>query len=228
MPTKKPTIPRNVAQSLGHYVYLYIDPKTKKIVYVGKGKGNRAFAHIDGPHEVEILIHGLPDEATAHAVETAAIDLLGLKDLDNRCRGHGCERGRMGLDQILSLYQKKPARITEPAILIRINQLYRYGMTEVELYDATRGIWKVNPSKRRPEYAFAIYQDVIREVYKIAEWLQAGSTFSTRSPRDVRDKKRKEFVGTIAPERVRKKYLGRSVTGYFAKHNQNPIHFVNC
>ena len=30
----------------GYYVYVYSDPDTKKPFYIGKGKGNRCFAHL--------------------------------------------------------------------------------------------------------------------------------------------------------------------------------------
>ena len=38
--------PRSVIEKLGFYVYLLIDPRTDKVFYVGKGTGNRIFAHI--------------------------------------------------------------------------------------------------------------------------------------------------------------------------------------
>ena len=39
-------IPPEVADALGHYVYLYVDPRNEKIMYVGKGVGERATAHL--------------------------------------------------------------------------------------------------------------------------------------------------------------------------------------
>jgi hypothetical protein len=38
---------------MGHYVYLYIHPKTDNIFYVGRGKGNRAFQHLKDEAETE-------------------------------------------------------------------------------------------------------------------------------------------------------------------------------
>jgi hypothetical protein len=37
-----------VCNSLGNYVYRLIDPRNGETFYVGKGKGNRVFAHIQG------------------------------------------------------------------------------------------------------------------------------------------------------------------------------------
>ena len=238
-------LPACVTRELKHYVYLYIDPQTGKVFYVGKGSRNRALSHLDGTGKspqaavirklrkrgleprVEILIHGLKDERTALAVEMAAIDLVGVDALTNVVHGHRSARlGRMSLDQVLSLYQRKPAKIVEPAILIRINRAYYYGMPPTELYDATRGAWVVGPKRERAKYAFAVYQGILREVYYISRWLPAGSTYSTQHPQGVKVKGRWEFVGTLAPESIRKKYVDRAVN--FPPGNQNPIKYVNC
>ena len=87
-------IPSEVAERLGYYVYLYVDPRTGRIFYVGKGKGKRVFSHlsVQGESEkakilselnavgmkprLEILAHALPTEETALRIEAAVIDLL--------------------------------------------------------------------------------------------------------------------------------------------------------
>lgn len=38
-------LPPGVGEQLGHYVYLYVDPRTGEPFYVGKGVGNRILAH---------------------------------------------------------------------------------------------------------------------------------------------------------------------------------------
>ena len=38
-------------EELGYYVYVYSDPDTKQPFYVGKGKGNRVFAHLSDETE---------------------------------------------------------------------------------------------------------------------------------------------------------------------------------
>jgi hypothetical protein len=42
----EPSIPSEVARSLGYYLYLHIDPRSDKPFYVGKGKGKRILAHL--------------------------------------------------------------------------------------------------------------------------------------------------------------------------------------
>lgn len=44
-------LPPGVADHLGYYVYLYIDPRDNRPFYVGKGKNNRVFAHLDDRNE---------------------------------------------------------------------------------------------------------------------------------------------------------------------------------
>ena len=35
-----------VIERLKYYVYVYIDPRNDRPFYIGKGKGNRVFAHL--------------------------------------------------------------------------------------------------------------------------------------------------------------------------------------
>jgi hypothetical protein len=240
------TIPADVARKLGHYVYLLINPLDKSIFYVGKGRGKRVLAHLQDARRsrktgvlnriraagetpgIDILAHGLRNEEMAFRIEAGVIDVLGLPALTNEIRGWETKKfGRLPLKDIVALYRKKRITIKEPGIVIRINRLYRPGMTPTELYDATRGVWVVGPQREKAKYAFAIFGGVIREVYEIAHWLPAGSTLSTRSPGDIRAPGRWEFVGRVAPERLRKRYLGRYVGHTFRQGSQNPISYVN-
>jgi uncharacterized protein len=44
--TSPGSFPPEVAARLGTYVYRLIDPRSGETFYVGKGRGNRVFAHI--------------------------------------------------------------------------------------------------------------------------------------------------------------------------------------
>jgi hypothetical protein len=241
-----PRIPPAVARKLGYYVYLYVNPTDGSVFYVGKGKAGRALAHLK-PNDrkditntireiraagkeprIEILAHGLRDPEVAHRIEAAAIDLLGLDDLANSVRGHGVKFGRMPLEEVVAHYVRRKAEIREPSILIRINRLYRYGMTEAELYDATRSAWRVGPKRVQAELALSVFEGVVREVNKITQWLPAGSTFNVRWQRGRRaPPDRWEFVGIVAEDGIRHRYLNRYVGHLFTQGAQNPISYVN-
>jgi hypothetical protein len=236
-----------ITRHLGNYVYLYIDPLDDKVFYVGKGRSNRAFEHLSDERSsakakriaeirargqeprIEILVHGLKDEAAALKIEASIIDLLGREALTNSVRGYQSKsHGRMTLDQIRSLYGAKPAKIIEPVMLIRINQLYRHTMSPIELYEATRGYWRVGEQRKKAKYAMAVYEKIIREVYEIQDWFPSGSTFmATRVFEDPLDPKRWEFVGRVAQDAIRDKYLQRSVFHYYPKPTQSPITYLN-
>jgi hypothetical protein len=241
-----PRIPPSVARKLGHYVYLYVDPTDSVVFYVGKGKNGRALAHLRADEKkriskrirkikasgqepkIEILAHGLGNPDTALKVEAAAIDLLGLPQLVNAVRGHGTKYGRVPLAEAVAHYTKRKAHIQEAAILIRINKAYRYGMSDVELYDATRSAWRVGNQCQQAEYAFAVFEGVVREVYRITGWVEAGSTFNVRrNGRAYRRPGRLEFVGTLAEPEIRRRYINRYVGHLFSRGAQNPISYVN-
>ncbi|MDY0262720.1 LEM-3-like GIY-YIG domain-containing protein [Syntrophotalea acetylenica] len=241
------SIPPEVARHLGYYVYLYVDPRTDRPFYVGKGQGARILSHLSEEGETEkvktiaelkrlglepkldILAHQLPDEETAFRIETAVIDVMGLQFLSNRVRGWGSIRsGRMPLAQLIPYYAAKPVEIADPVMLIRVNRKYWHGMPEQDLYEITRGVWKVGQRRENVQYALAIFEGVVREVYKIDAWHEAGTTpYSTREPDDVQLPGRWEFTGSIALPEIRERYFGCSVAEYLRAGAQNPIAYVN-
>jgi len=244
------SIPQRVREKLKYYVYLYVDPRDGQPFYVGKGRGNRALSHLHDTTDtakakrivelkklaqdpiIEILKHGMT-EKEAFLVEAAAIDLLGLDELTNRVKGHGAVGNRrIRLDELVQELDAKEVEIAVNAILININNLYRYGMSEIELYDATRASWKIGARRDKAEYAFSVYRGIVREVYFIAAWVPACSTmlaFKHREDEDIADPpERYEFVGKPADKKMRRKYVGKSVKEYFPQGSQNPIRYVNC
>lgn len=118
--------------------------------------------------------------------------------------------------------------VSEPALLIRINKMYKDGMSTQSLYEATRGVWVIGERRNAVLYAFAVAKGIVREVYEVNSWHPAGSTpYKTRPLQDVSYKGRWEFVGEVAPVAIREKYLDCSVADYFPKGAANPIMYVN-
>jgi hypothetical protein len=238
-----------MAEKLGYYVYLYVDPRNGKVFYIGKGKDERCLDHLfeDDDHNkvqrirdifaagleprIEMLAHGLRTEQEAYNIEAAAIGLLGLENLTNRVVGKDSLRfGRKGLSELEGYYAAKPVKITDPAILIRVNQLYRHGMPAAELYDITRGVWRlVFERASAMKYVFAVYEGVVREVYEVAKWQPAQTSgYTTRTDLIPEDGKgRIEFVGKLAPEAIRQKYLLGDVTAYTKVSLQAPCLYIN-
>ncbi|MBW3671771.1 MAG: hypothetical protein KY432_08890 [Acidobacteria bacterium] len=236
-----------VAEKLGYYVYLYLDPRTGRPFYVGKGKGARVLAHLSDeaesrkteilreleksglePH-IDILARGLRDEEEAFRVEAAVIDVLGLGELSNAVRGWGTGvSGREPLPELIATLAAEPVEIVHPSILIRINRLYEPRMEAHVLYEATRGVWKIGKRREKARYAMAIYDGVVRAVYEIESWHPAGTTDYATRERGTNWEGRWEFEAHPAPPEIQERYLGKSVVSYLSKGSQNPIRYVGC
>ncbi|MGU9951808.1 MAG: hypothetical protein ACNYPH_05835 [Gammaproteobacteria bacterium WSBS_2016_MAG_OTU1] len=108
----------------------------------------------------------------------------------------------------------------ENVLLFNINRSYK--MEKNELYEATRGTWKINIKRACTiKYAAAVVEGVIREVYEIDSWHNAGTTkYETRSYLNKKDPKRKEFVGKVANGDIRK-LINRKIGSW----GQSPFHY---
>ena len=234
-------ITNEIVEALGHYVYIYVDPRNGRPFYIGKGQGGRVLDHLHDIRDTEkistirairdagvepiidILRYGLTKNE-ADLVEAAAIDLIGISRLSNKVAGyHSRSFGRIALKEFVQIHSAKPVVVRHQAILITINVLYRSDMSDKELYEATRGVWRIGPRRGKAEFGMAVYRGVVREVYKIKEWHPAGTlTYETRNAEDVNLSGRWEFEGSVA-EDIRDEYVGYSV----GPSGQNPIRYKN-
>lgn len=116
--------------------------------------------------------------------------------------------------------------ITENVIAIKINQAYRENMTVLELYEVTRGYWKVDVKRaEKADYVFSVYKGMIKEVYKVKEWLPAGTIPRSTLPDAEVPADRFEFVGEIAEENIRDKYIEKSIANLYRNGEANPIKY---
>lgn len=234
----------HVAKQLGYYVYRLIDPRNGETFYVGKGIGNRVFAHVNGElkasddalsdkllrireirlagFEVAHVIHrhGLTEEQ-AFEVEGALID--AYPEATNLASGRAAdERGLMHARQIIERHEAPEAVFKHKVLLITIN---RSATERDSIYEAVRYAWKVDPRKaKQTEYVLAVQQGLIVGVFTWENWLEATTAnFPGRPDRDGRW----GFRGGEAPEPIVKKYLRKRVPETMRRRGAaNPVRYV--
>jgi hypothetical protein len=93
-------------------------------------------------------------------------------------------------------------QVSEPAILLKIDVLYRPEMSDEELYDTTRGVWKAAPPRRNQvRFALAVVGGIVKEVYAVESWHHANTTLYRSGRADVglpEYARRCEFTGSVA------------------------------
>lgn len=243
-----------VQDQLGYYVYRLMDPRDGHTFYVGKGMGNRLFAHIsEADADLEFATHkldrireikaeglavrhvvhrwGLTDKE-AYEVEAALID--AYRDLTNKVVGrHSDFRGAMRAEDVVALIEPEPAEILEPAVLINIRLEWDRRLSPEALYERTRQYWYCNPKRHTAKFAFAVARGVIREVYRINEWypvdlakVRRDETRKGATGPLPRQTQRWGFYGEVAQEL--RYHVGKSVRHLQNPGSQNPIRWLNC
>lgn len=241
MPEEISAFPPGVAERLKTYVYRLIDPRNGETFYVGKGQGNRVFAHIreqvegDDPNnklrrirdihlagfEVAHVIHrhGM-DDKTAFEVEAALMD--AYPGLTNIAGGVGnSDFGAMHALEIIRRYAAEPAVFTDKAMLISVNR----SAADASLYEATRYAWKVSISKaRQADVILATLQGLIVGAFVADQWLEAtAANFPGREPSPGRY----GFVGRDAADAIKQRYVGKRVPDDYRKPGSaNPIKYT--
>ena len=181
--------------------------------------------------EILILRHGISTEKAAFEIESSLIDFASvlsgnyqLNDLTNIVLGHGSTSiGAMKADVVISLYEAPKCQpIDFPCILFRIPKRWTPTMTAEELFESTHGWWILGERREKAEYAVAVSNGVIREIYKIDSWRQRR-----RGDRDwtPNSKPRWGFSGSIASEKY--EFKNKSVKHLFKIGDQGPK-YLNC
>lgn len=236
--------PPDVSRRLKTYVYRLIDPRNGETFYVGKGRGNRVFAHIHAEQGLEgddldnklrrirdirlagfgvahvIHRHGM-DDATAFEVEAALID--AYPGLTNIAGGYGTnDFGVMHAKEIIRRYSAEPAIFEHKALLISVNR----SAAERSLYDATRYAWKISRRKaEQAEVVLSTVQGLIVGAFIADQWLEATAAnfpgLADAAPG------RLGFIGHDAPVPLQELYVGKRVPDEYRKRGAaNPIKYT--
>lgn len=184
----------------GFYVYALVDPRNDTIFYVGKGTGNRVFAHeiesvklcerekkkLQKIREIEksgfcvkrLLLNWGLSENEAFAAEATLINVMNYMQniqLTNEVAGQHVHES-ITVEAFERQYGAVPLQkkdIKHSILVIKINKLYRRDMGAAELYDTVRGYWAASLKSikaRKVEYVFGVYNGLIVAVYKPDEW----------------------------------------------------------
>lgn len=232
-------IPYEVAKALAYYVYALRDPRSGDVFYIGKGIGERLFAHqrdaddsvaTQGAklsriseirragEQVEHLFlrTGIKDEATAFLVEQAVIDSYAATrhPLTNLVKGHYAhELGLSSVEAAIAARLSEPMpAVDAPLVMFKINRAWHSDSSPRDIYEATRGHWKVGwDTRHRAKYAVGVAFGIVRGAYEIESWFE--STFPG-------DEGRWGFVGRSAPELEH--IVGTNIRAINIDGSQNP------
>lgn len=234
-----------ISNQLKFYVYRLIDPRNGETFYVGKGFGNRVFAHVKGElgnnadtlsyklqrirdirvdgFEVAHVIHrhGM-DEATAFEVEAALID--AYPEATNAVGGRSSdERGLMHANQIIERYKAEEVQFRHKAVIININ---RTAAQKETVYEAVRYAWKIDPKKAsQAEMVLAVSQGLIIGAFIADRWLAATPANFPHTPSE--EPGRWGFIGHEAPAHIASQYLRKRLPDSMRKRGSaNPVKYA--
>lgn len=246
---------QSTQERVGYYVYALFDPKDPSVpFYVGKGRGNRVFAHVAGEAELEATddplgaklslireIRNRGDQVThkivkwslleeeAFKLEAALIDMVNHmrpETLKNEVSGHGVAEGfRDAMDLAVEL-GAKPLDTASPVMIIKIDRRWDELLDEFSSGSAVPPdrIWEAT----RGEWKVNVDR-AARAVcaLSVARGLVRAVFVPTGWEESPLTKGRKRMIGSSDASPY-KEFIGRSVSDCFKKGSQNPIKYLGC
>lgn len=249
------SFPPEVIEKLDAYVYRLIDPRSGATFYVGKGRGNRVFAHARGELATgsnKSLIEGdeISDEISDKISQIREIHQANLMV---RHIIH-----RYGMDNSTALQVEAALIDAYPELTNIVGGTYSndYGVTDAndivlryaaetadfqhkvllvsvnrsvvdsDYYKAVHCAWKIATKKAaQAEVILATVQGLIKGAYVADRWLEATTANFSRLEQDIPG--RFGFVGREADASIKSLYVGKRVPEEFRKKGaSNPIKYT--
>jgi len=235
-------------EKLRYYVYTLVDPRNNEVFYVGKGVGNRVFAHKgdstfndtkkiqrineieeEGYEVVRNIVNFELSESEALSAEGTLINYIGIENLTNIVKGHNTFWS-YSVEEFEHNHAAERVDIDDPVMVIRINRRWHRDISTEELYDITRFYWRAAEySAKKVKYVLGVYRGLVKCIYVPTVWKKA--TKGTWDPNEKytleNDVKRIYFEGHIPEDKVLKKYLNKDIKNHLTKGASNPIQYFN-
>ena len=245
----------SVRQALKFYVYRLIDPRTGHTFYVGKGKDNRVFAHVNrelhlredededevslkyqtirkiteaGLEVIHVIHRHNMDEDTAYAVEAALID--AYPGLSNRAGGHGsADYGPMNAAQIACVYSLKTLGADFEdyrCLIIKIRQ-QTVDDCNGSVYEAVRSAWRLAPARaEQADCVLAVINGEVRGVFTAERWYRSTEENVAKYGGTV-NPDRYSFTGAEAPAALRDRYSNTLIPEQYRRPSAaNPVQYT--
>ncbi len=238
-----------VIEQLQYYVYRLIDPRNGQTFYVGKGKGNRVFAHVSDALKTfngESYEDSEEDDFSAKIQQIRDIRNAGLEvihviqrygltekeafevesalidaygELTNIQSGHASDRGVNNAEVLQR--ELSYEEYEEPDFKYIIIKINDRVLQERnnDVYETVRSAWKVKLSKIN-DYKYCLA--VLNGVVKNVYLIDSWQP-------DHRDREgRYEFIGSEAPEDIKRLFVNKRIPNKYRKKGMaSPVLYHN-
>jgi len=161
----------------------------------------------------------------AYVAESTLINYIGLEHLTNKVSGHHSGEV-MTVEEIEQEFAAEKAIIEDDAICIKVNKFWYRGVSNEDLYNGTRGVWRIDVQRANKfKLVFADHNKIIRGVFEVDYWKKCTvgdynpAANKVLSEEDINTwaKYRGFFVGSIARQEYIDKYLNKNVSDLIDK-----------
>lgn len=227
-----------VCNRIGYYVYRLIDPRNGQTFYVGQGKGNRVFAHVNrqvktrkeedseslklktirqinncGLKVIHVIHRWGLTEKEARIVESAVMDCYpGITNIQSGYQSDKGVTSAYELQNRLSLEE-----YVEPTdlkyVIIKIKQNILTERNE-DIYETARRAWRISLNTvKQYKYALAVLNGVVVGVYEVDKWCKSFS-----------EPNRVEFFGHKASKNIEDIFLRKLIPSkYIVQGMASPV-----